>query len=75
MSTEVRKAVTEALKDQAACVVFSLALTVELGRLALADAVDICTDALEMTKDQAEEVLASTIAGIITERLEEEMGK
>lgn len=62
----------EALQDQAACVVFSLALAVELGRMEITDAIDVCTDALEMTKEQAEEAMASTIAGIITERLEDE---
>ncbi|MFJ1698020.1 hypothetical protein ACIOHC_23380 [Streptomyces sp. NPDC088252] len=69
----INEAVHEALKDQAACVVFHLALTAELGRMELSDAIDVCTGALEMTEDQAEEVLASTIAGIITERLEKEM--
>lgn len=68
----INEAVYEALKDQAACVVFSLALAVELGRMELTDAIDVCTDALEMTKEQAEEAMASTIAGIIAERLEEE---
>lgn len=39
----INEAVHEALKDQAACVVFHLALTAELGRMELSDAIDVCT--------------------------------
>ncbi|MEV5984693.1 hypothetical protein AB0L85_06665 [Streptomyces sp. NPDC052051] len=71
MSPETKQALTEMAGD----VVFSLALTVDLGRMKAADAIDVCIDALEMTQEQAEEMMDFAITNIHGERMEGEMNQ
>ncbi|MBA0051459.1 hypothetical protein E0L36_11315 [Streptomyces sp. AJS327] len=62
----------KALEELAGDVVFHLALTVDLGRMKAADAIDMCTGALEMTQEQAEKLLDLAITNIHSERMEDE---